>query len=268
EVLKQFGTIVDEHRPSLVIVAGASDSALACALAASKKQCRVVHVDAGSRAPAMSPPEALNSALIDRVAELFYPSDTSGYVSLIREGIAEANVQHVGNLLVDATRMAASLAPSPQALLHQAALSSGYGWVMLDDAVMQGDRDSAAALLSTLLDIGRDIPLVWPMSPLVEERLKVFGLRQKLLPPRLSIVAPVNFIHGTALLGGAAFVVTTSRDVQLQAGVLQVRCLLLSANQRDSLAAVPPRPPESEAAKRIAEHLAAWLPASVVAAAG
>src|SRR5205085_7194640 len=100
EVLKQFATIVQEHRPSVVVVVGGSDSALACALAARKKHCRVVHVDAGWRGDARQGGDALNSMLVDRLAELFYACETGDYLNLIREGVADSNVKHVGSLLV------------------------------------------------------------------------------------------------------------------------------------------------------------------------
>jgi UDP-N-acetylglucosamine 2-epimerase len=272
EVLKQFATIVDEHRPSLVIVAGASDSALACALAARKKRCRVVHVDAGWRGDA-GDPDALNSVLIDRTAELYYPSDMPAYLNLVREGIAEANVLHAGSLLADATHAAASHAMSAQAVLQNVAEpwarleepGKAYGLALLDDAITQGDRDAVAEVLARLHEAVRDMPLVWPMSRRVEERLQVLGLSEAATHQRLSIIDPVTYVEGVSLLRAAAFVVTDTRDVQLQAAVLRVRCLLLDPI-RHTLTHCPGETNaeggKADAAPRIADHLAGWLAAA------
>jgi UDP-N-acetylglucosamine 2-epimerase len=273
EVLKQFATIVDEHRPSLVIVAGAGDSALACALAGRKKRCRIVHVDAGWRGDA-SHGDALNSLLIDRIAELYYPADTPAWLNLVREGVAEANVLHAGSLLADATHAAASHAMSAQAVLQNVTEpwarleepGKAYGLALLDDAILHGDRDAVAGVLSRLHEAVHDMPLVWPMSRLVEERLQVLGLSDQAAHERLSIIDPVAYVEGVSLMRDAAFVVSDSRDVQLQSAVLGVRCLLLDpARHTVTTHAAEPaadgaRP--GDAAKRIAEHLGGWLAAA------
>jgi len=82
---------------------------------------------------------------------------------------------------------------------------------------------------------------------------------------RLSIIDPVTYVEGVSLLRAAAFVVTDTRDVQLQAAVLRVRCLLLDPI-RHTLTHCPGETNaeggKADAAPRIADHLAGWLAAA------
>jgi general secretion pathway protein A len=98
DVLKRFAPLVDQYRPSTIVVAGCGNSALACSLVASKAGCHLVHIEAGWRDKGVRASEAVNSVLIDRIAEVFYPSETTAYLNLIREGVSEANVEHAGHL--------------------------------------------------------------------------------------------------------------------------------------------------------------------------
>jgi UDP-N-acetylglucosamine 2-epimerase len=201
------------------------------------------------------------------------------YLNLVREGVAEANVLHAGSLLADATCAAASHATSAQAVLQNVAEpwarleapGRAYGLVLLDEAITHGDRDAVTDMLARMHEAGRDMPLVWPMSRVVEERLQTLGLSELATSQRMSIIDPVAYVEGVSLMRDAAFVVTDSRDVQLQASVLHVRCLLLDPAQR-TLTTRPADPAaeagktaDSDAAKRIAEHLVAWLAATAAA---
>lgn len=98
EVLRRFAPLVEQHRPGTIVVAGSSNTALACSLVANKTGCRLVHLDAGWRGKGAQARDAVNSVLIDRLADVFYPSETSTYLNLIREGIGEANIEHAGRL--------------------------------------------------------------------------------------------------------------------------------------------------------------------------
>ena len=63
EVMKRFEPVIDQYRPSCVVVVGDVNSTLACSLVASKKRVPVVHVEAGLRSFDRSMPEEINRVL-------------------------------------------------------------------------------------------------------------------------------------------------------------------------------------------------------------
>ena len=270
EVLKRFTPMVDKLRPSAVIVAGSSDSMLACSLVARKKGLRLIHLDAGRRA-ASSSLDDVNSVLSDRMADLLLASDTSGYLNLIREGVSESRAHLTGSLLVDAVRLAAQGArPAEQILMHHGAAvsqlkdSAGYGVVAIESAALGGTRQLIAELIDRLREMARNTPLVWVMGAAVGRRLEAMGLSAAGADGRIAVVPALDFEAMVGLLKSASFLVTDSQEGRLQAAALQVRCLMaerLADGPIDKPAAL--KQPDGEAAQRVAEHLVQWLASKV-----
>ncbi len=77
EVMKRFEPVIDQYRPSCVIVVGDVNSTLACSLVASKKSVPVVHVEAGLRSFDRSMPEEINRVLTDQFSTWLYTTERS-----------------------------------------------------------------------------------------------------------------------------------------------------------------------------------------------
>ncbi len=101
EVMKRFEPVVDQYRPSCVVVVGDVNSTIACSLVASKKNVPVVHVEAGLRSFDRSMPEEINRVLTDQIAAWLYTTERSARANLAREGISDDRVHFVGNLMID-----------------------------------------------------------------------------------------------------------------------------------------------------------------------
>jgi len=267
DALKRFATLIDEHRPGAVVVDGASDVALACALAAAKKGCRVIHVDAGRRIATPAAEDPLNNVLIDRIAELYYPCDTPAYVQLLRDGVEEGSVCQAGDLMADVTRLALPrLLPSRAVILRrlpragaELLLQGRHGLVSLEGAVLYAPREAIAELLARLQSLAAQTPLLWPMSRAVSERLLVLGLRGMMTHERIAVVEPMGLADTLSLMKGAQFVVADSRDALVQSAVMDVPCLLPDPGKPELMAARAPKLQADEAARGIAGHMAGWL---------
>lgn len=266
EVMKRFALVIDENGPSAIVVVGNDDAALACSLVASKKGCRIVHLEAGLRAEATS--DAANGVLIDRLADVCYPSEATAFQNLVREGVNDENVQDAGSLLMDALQVVAADARASQLLVRHGGSATitrvhdrSYGLVALDESFSRGDSDGLVDLLSRLDETSRESRLIWPLGPAFGARLGTHALRKLAANESIDIVEPLGFVDNVALLKGAAFVVTNSPDVQLQAAVVQVRCLWMEPHHAPAPASKsePPNRPGGCAAQRIADHLANWI---------
>lgn len=236
EVMKRFDPLVDEYRPSVVIVVGSSDSALACSLVASKRGVPVLHIEAGLRSFDRSMPDEINRVLTDQIADVLYTTGRSAHYTLTREGIPTDRVQFVGNLLVDSLRLILPVAPQPAETLRRAGVPheyshsrNGYGLVVMNHPANIDSRGALVEALGVLRQVSRDCPLVWPAHPSMRAKIDAFGLNASLDDARVFFLPMLGYLEMVGLLGGATCVLTDSIAVQEDAAALGVSCLSIGA---------------------------------------
>lgn len=106
-VLERLTPVLQRIQPACVIVQGDTTTAMAAALAAFYQKIPVVHIEAGLRTgDIQSPfPEELNRKIITQIAEFHYVPTVTAKNNIIREGVNQSNIFHVGNTVVDALRI-------------------------------------------------------------------------------------------------------------------------------------------------------------------
>ncbi|MBL8472268.1 MAG: UDP-N-acetylglucosamine 2-epimerase (non-hydrolyzing) [Rhodocyclaceae bacterium] len=302
EIMRRFEPVVDEHRPSCVLVVGDVNSTIACSLVASKKLVPVVHVEAGLRSFDRTMPEEINRILTDQLSDLLYTTERSALDNLLREGVSSERVHFVGNVMIDSLLASRPHAVPPAETLRAAGqntalvtTSPGYGVVTLHRPSNVDDADTLGGLLQVLNRISERLPLVFAMHPRTRGNIAKFGLSSRLDNARIVILPPQGYLEMVGLMAGATVVLTDSGGIQEETTALAVPCLTLRENTerpitaeqgtntvlgRDAeriVAAVDEvlqsggkrgRAPEfwdGRAAERIAAHLHTWLVQRVAA---
>ena len=147
---------------------GDVNSTVACALAAVKLGVPVVHVEAGLRSFDRTMPEEINRMLTDAVADLLLVSEQSGIANLPREGVAEASMRLVGNVMIDTLLRAAAGGASAADARRRLGLDARR--------VRASSRCTAPPTWTTRRVLGRlvlaparaarrELPLVFPVAP-------------------------------------------------------------------------------------------------------
>lgn len=155
-------------QPDVVVVQGDTNSALAGAMAASKLEIAVAHVEAGLRSRDRSMPEEVNRVLIDHLSDyLFCPTALQAQI-LRDEGLTGARIRITGNTVADATLAHAQTALRRSTILQRLGLREG-GYHLLTCHRRSNTEDPAhfAALMQAVTSISEDqgLPLVFPMHP-------------------------------------------------------------------------------------------------------
>jgi UDP-N-acetylglucosamine 2-epimerase (non-hydrolysing) len=188
----------------------------------------MIHVEAGLRSNDDDMPEEINRKLTDAVSDVLYVSDPAGMTNLAREGVAQERAIFVGNVMIDTLLAAKEQAMKSNILGALGVETDRYGLLTLHRPSNVDDVESLRALLGTLDDIARKVPLVFPVHPRTRARMENFGV--KLDASRWKLTEPIGYLDFVRLLASAKVVLTDSGGIQEETTVLGVPCITLREN--------------------------------------
>ncbi|HSQ80150.1 MAG TPA: UDP-N-acetylglucosamine 2-epimerase (non-hydrolyzing) [Casimicrobiaceae bacterium] len=237
EVMRRFEPVVDDLKPSCVIVVGDVNSTLACSLVAVKKRTPVVHVEAGLRSFDRDMPEEINRILTDQIADLLYTTEREAADNLAREGVDAARVAFVGNVMIDSMLQNHARAIAPAETLARVGIDAtriigpaGYGVVTLHRPSNVDSPDALVEALAVLRDVAARVPLVWPMHPRARANIERFGFASLVADARIAVLEPQGYLEMLGLLANARLVLTDSGGIQEETTALAVPCLTMREN--------------------------------------
>jgi len=296
EIMRRFEPLVDSSGAGAVLVVGDVNSTIACALVAAKKGLKVIHVEAGLRSFDRRMPEEINRVLTDQLSDLLFTTEREALENLRREGIDAGRVHFVGNVMIDTLRHSLEQAVPPATVLagvdEAPRLLQGYGLLTLHRPANVDDPAVLRSLLETLADLSRRLPLVFPVHPRTRAMLQRHALEGLLAAGRVVQLEPLGYLEMLGLMARARLVLTDSGGIQEETTALGVPCITLRDNTERPITVhqgtntVVGRDParirsvfldilesggkagnipeywDGQAAGRIAEILARWLPPS------
>ncbi|MBL8362799.1 MAG: UDP-N-acetylglucosamine 2-epimerase (non-hydrolyzing) [Rubrivivax sp.] len=237
EVMKRFEPVLDDLKPSCVVVVGDVNSTLACTLVAVKKGVPVAHVEAGLRSGDRTMPEEINRVLTDQVADRLYTTERTASDHLQREGVDPTRVCFAGNVMIDSLLESRARARSAADTLRShgvdgALLQDPQGWclVTMHRPSNVDDSGTLSMLLGVLADVSEMLPIVFPMHPRTRANIARFGLDGKLDGRRIGVLPPQGYLEMVGLMSAARLVLTDSGGVQEETTALGVPCLTMREN--------------------------------------
>lgn len=237
EVMRRFEPVLDEKKPSCVLVVGDVNSTLACTLVAVKKGIPVVHVEAGLRSYDRAMPEEINRILTDQIADILYTTERSATANLTREGISEERIRFVGNVMIDSLLSNREKARDPQKTLRTCgadplaiASTQGFGVVTMHRPSNVDHPEVLRSLLGVLKEISESLPLVFALHPRTKGNIERFGLSDLIDTPRMIMLPPQGYLEILGLMANARIVLTDSGGLQEETTALGVPCLTMREN--------------------------------------
>ena len=225
-IMVGFERICLDTKPALVVVGGDVNSTLACALVAAKLTIPVAHVESGLRSFDRSMPEEINRILTDHLASLLFTTEPSGTQNLLGEGIAADQIHFVGNSMIDSLRshIDQALADKPWERFD---LEPGrYGLITLHRPANVDDSAVFSEIAGALIQISRDLPLLFPTHPRTLERMEQIGIDLG----TVRVVEPLGYLEFLGLMAKARVVLTDSGGIQEETTALGVPCVTLRLN--------------------------------------
>jgi UDP-N-acetylglucosamine 2-epimerase len=222
-MLKGIEEAMLSDRPEWVIIYGDTNSTLAAALAASKLEIPVAHVEAGLRSFNRSMPEEINRIVADHLSTLLLCPSNTAVKNLRSEGITKG-VHLVGDVMFDVLNWANERAGSTsQALLGGLGLKEdGYLLTTIHRSENTDDPGRLSNILSALNALKETV--IFPIHPRARKAIAKLDFR---IEPHVRLIEPLGYIEMVALARSARLVVTDSGGLQKEAYWLGVPCLTL-----------------------------------------
>jgi UDP-N-acetylglucosamine 2-epimerase len=219
EMLKRLEPVLAEERPDVVIVFGDTNSTLAGALAASKLDMPVAHVEAGLRSRRLDMPEEINRVVADHVSTyLFCPTQTA-VENLTGEGIRDGVVLS-GDVMREVLDACVPVADARVASLGDLGVEPGaYAVATIHRAENTDDAERLEAIIRGLELIAEHMPVVLPLHPRTRKALGDRAL------DAVRVVSPLGYVDMVCLVRNARTVVTDSGGLQKEAYWLGVPCV-------------------------------------------
>lgn len=199
-----------------VVVDGDTNSTLAGALAASKLNIPVVHIESGMRSYNKLMPEEINRILTDHISEIcFCPSNVSKE-NLYKEGITK-NVFVVGDVLAQCFHQYKNyIADIKNEIIEKYQLESGkYRLLTMHRAENIKNKDVLAFYINKIKRSSE--PIVWPLHPHTKKMIEKYELGDIIYNHPFKIIEPVGYLEMMALESESMQILTDSGGVQREA---------------------------------------------------
>jgi UDP-N-acetylglucosamine 2-epimerase (non-hydrolysing) len=237
EMIRRLQPVLLRERPDIVLVVGDVNSTLAGALAAAEFGIPVAHVEAGLRSFDLNMPEEINRVATDAVSTLLFASEPSALRNLVLAGRPRERIFLVGNIMIDTLRRFLPVARRSTTLRDLGLEGEGsldrkrrYTVLTLHRPSIVDNPEVLRRVWDVLNDIGRRIPIIFPVHPRTRKRFQEAGLGISAVEDSgrgIRVVPPLGYLQFLHLQSEATCVITDSGGVQEETTVLGVPCLTL-----------------------------------------
>jgi UDP-N-acetylglucosamine 2-epimerase (non-hydrolysing) len=206
----------------IVLVPGDVNSTMAAALAATKLDVAVAHIEAGLRSRDWTMPEEVNRVVTDRVSDLLLCTSEDAVENLAAEGISGDGVHLVGNTMIDSLFRLLEGVDRPALLERNRLEARNFVLVTLHRPALVDDPALLGPTMEVLARIAESLPVVFPVHPRTRARLDATtftGLGG------VTLADPMDYTDFIGLEAEARLVVTDSGGVQEETSVLGTPCL-------------------------------------------
>jgi UDP-N-acetylglucosamine 2-epimerase (non-hydrolysing) len=252
-VMIAYEKVAMRERPDWIVVVGDVNSTAACAMVGTKLWIPVIHLEAGLRSGDRRMPEEINRLATDAICDVYWTPSPDADEHLAREGVPESKIDRVGNIMIDSFEMMRGAIEADGTRAAMGLEPGNYAVVTLHRPSNVDTREALEPLVGQLVQVSRELPLLFAVHPRTRKKLEEFGLLELLggphpvpLPSKtgeggrrpgegpgegsIRLTEPLGYIQFMNLVRTAKAVITDSGGVQEESTYLGIPCLTLREN--------------------------------------
>ena len=222
---KQTGRMVEgieevllKNKCDFVIIYGDTNSTLAGAIAASKLNIPIAHIEAGLRTPSKISPEEKNRRVCDHLSTINFSPTMTAYKNLLNEGLSgNANI-FSGDVMYD-TVLNTNFNLNVD-FPNKFILATIHRQENTDDPII------LKSIFNILMDINKTYPIIMPIHPRTKNKLLKIGLYDQIVKS-INIIQPQSYKSLLSIIKQADLVISDSGGVPKEAAFLGTKSIVI-----------------------------------------
>jgi UDP-GlcNAc3NAcA epimerase len=211
--------IVQEEKPTAVIVYGDTNSTMAMALVAAKCHIPIIHVEAGLRSYNKEMPEEINRVFTDYVSSLLLCPSENAVINIRNEKITGKAVC-CGDIMKDVV----SQFKDSDVLIEDRYMAEKYYYTTIHRPYNTDKKERLIEILNSLNSLACKV--VFTLHPRTRGNLKKFGVELTDYP-NIAFIKPQGYFTNLSNLFHAEGLLTDSGGMQKEAYWLKKKCVTI-----------------------------------------
>jgi len=222
EIMLRLEKFLLKSAPSLVLVPGDTNSALAGALTSVKLGISVAHIEAGARCYDMGMAEEINRRIIDHCSKILFAPTLNCKKNLKRESVM-GKICLTGDTMYDVFLKFKNKADRCDILERLRLSGKEYSLLTLHRAENVDESNKLRDVLKGIAGTG--INVIFPAHPRTKNRIKEYNI--SLQGTNIRIIDPVSYVEMLKLVKHAKMILTDSGGLQKEAFWSKTPCITL-----------------------------------------
>ena len=222
QMIESIEDVLLKEGPDWVLVYGDTNSTLAGAIAASKLNIKIAHIEAGLRSFNINMPEEINRILTDRVSSLLFCPTKVAVKNLTNEGFDywknNAEIVLSGDVMQDSAIFYKEFSKKPIDI----SIADNFVLGTIHRAENTDNPDRLRNIFNALNEIAKEKQVILPLHPRTKIALKEVSIDAS----NLTIINPVGYLNMIWLLDHCSLVMTDSGGLQKEAFFFEKPCII------------------------------------------
>ncbi len=221
-IIDGIGRKLPLSKPDIAVIPGDTNSALGAAIACSKSQIKIAHLESGCRSYDLRMSEEINRRVIDHISEVLLCPTSACFENLKSEKVPAFVIENIGDTMLDSILQWSKLIDDSPVMQKYRLMAGSYVFMTLHRAE---NVDVETNLASIIRAVGKlEVPIVFPVHPRTKGKLAQLGIN---VSKNIVTIEPVSYFDSLRLIRGASFVITDSGGVQKEAYWMKRPALIL-----------------------------------------
>ena len=223
QMIEKIEEVLLNESPDWVLLYGDTDSTLAGAIAASKLDIKIAHVEAGLRSYNMKMPEEINRILTDRVSTMLFCPTSVAIENLKKEGYDNMNctVLDIGDVMYDGALFYRHMAIKPKDIIDSI---NSFILCTVHRAENTDDPNKLNNIFMALGEISKKVHIILPLHPRTKKLIEQYDIA---VADKITIIDPIGYLEMVWLIRNSELIMTDSGGLQKEAFFFEKPCITL-----------------------------------------